>query len=192
MGRTVPNRAAAYSLTPRATYSARTFGGSTWQALKDTAQTPGGNDWQLVARGGSDAFMPKILGNYSAEKDYRCLDIVALDGSSFIACCDFPGKCPGKEWQLLAGVGPPGPQDPQGEKANPLSGRLASCRSSNRGARRRFFIKVTYSRAATAASLLADNSGSRMDQTPEIFHLFASLFGADFIFSFTQRPKPPL
>ena len=33
---------------------------------------------------------------------------------------------------------------------------------------------------------------SRMDQTPEIFHLFASLFGADFIFSFTQRPKPPL
>ena len=122
MGRTVPNRAAAYSLTPRATYSARTFGGSTWQALKDTAQTPGGNDWQLVARGGSDAFMPKILGNYSAEKDYRCLDIVALDGSSFIACCDFPGKCPGKEWQLLAGVGPPGPQDPQGEKGESVVG----------------------------------------------------------------------
>jgi hypothetical protein len=81
------------------------FDGSTWQATKDTAQAPGtGADWQLLARGGSDAFRPQVRGTYSAEKKYRCLDIVARDGSSFIARRDFPGACSGEDWQLLAGA----------------------------------------------------------------------------------------
>lgn len=45
------------------------FDGSTWQATKDTAQAPGsGGDWQLLARGGSDAFRPQVRGTYGAEK----------------------------------------------------------------------------------------------------------------------------
>lgn len=63
------------------------FDGSTWQAIKDTAQAPGSDgDWQLLARGGSDAFRPQVRGTYSAEKNYHCLNIVTRDGSSFIAC----------------------------------------------------------------------------------------------------------
>jgi hypothetical protein len=93
------------------------FDGSTWQATKDTAQAPGtGADWQLLARGGSDAFRPQLRGTYSAENKYRCLDIVARDGSSFIARRDCSGACPGEDRQLLAGAGPSGPQGPQGEK----------------------------------------------------------------------------
>jgi hypothetical protein len=114
------------------------FNGSTWQATKDTAQAPGsGGDWQLLARGGSDAFRPQVRGTYSAEKKYHCLDIVTRDGSSFIARCDLPGACPGEDWQLLAGADPSGPRAHRERKANPLSGRLASCQSSNRGARKR-------------------------------------------------------
>jgi chitodextrinase len=99
------------------------FDGSTWQATKDTAQAPGtGGDWQLLARGGSDAFRPQVPGTHGAEKKYRCLDIVARDGSSFIARRDFPGVCPGEDWQLLAGAGRSGPQGPQGEKGESVVG----------------------------------------------------------------------
>ena len=99
------------------------FDGSTWQAIKDTAQAPGSDgDWQLLARGGSDAFRPQVRGSYSAEKKYHYLDIVTRDGSSFIARCDLPGVCPGEDWQLLAGAGPSGPQGPPGEKGVSVAG----------------------------------------------------------------------
>ena len=55
-------------------------------------------------------------------KKYHCLDIVTRDGSSFIARRDFPGACPGEDWQLLAGAGPSGPQGPQGEKGESVVG----------------------------------------------------------------------
>src|SRR4029077_3706751 len=86
-----------------------------------------GADWQLFARSGSDAFRPQVRGTYIAEKKYRCLDIVARDGSSFIARRDFRGACPVEDWQLLAGTGPTDPQSPQGEKGDSgPSGKLPS------------------------------------------------------------------
>jgi hypothetical protein len=75
--------------------------GALWQARKDTAQKPGGTDWVCVARAGSDAITPVVRGTYSVHEKYRQLDIVALDGGSFIATCDGPGLCPGAGWQLV-------------------------------------------------------------------------------------------
>jgi hypothetical protein len=50
---------------------------------------------------------------------YHTLDIVALDGGSFIARRDDPGDCPGDGWQLIASAGRrgrPGVQGERGEK----------------------------------------------------------------------------
>jgi hypothetical protein len=53
------------------------------------------------------------------------LDIVALDGASFIAKHDKPGICPGDGWQLLSRQGRPGregergPAGPKGDKGPP-------------------------------------------------------------------------
>ena len=41
------------------------------------------------------------------------------DGSSYVALCDDPGKCPGNKWQLLAAAGKDGKEGatgPRGER----------------------------------------------------------------------------
>src|SRR5262249_8422949 len=81
------------------------YDGSTFQAVKDKARAPGADDWVLIARGGSDAITPQVLGTYQEDVEYHRLDIVALNGSSFIARRDNPGPCPGEGWQLLASAG---------------------------------------------------------------------------------------
>jgi hypothetical protein len=99
--------------------------GALWQAKKDTAQAPGGADWVCVARAGRDAVTPNIRGAFSVDEDYKVLDIVALDGASFIAKNDNPGICPGDGWQLLSRQGRPGregergPAGPKGDKGPP-------------------------------------------------------------------------
>jgi hypothetical protein len=96
-----------------------THEGSLFQARKDTAQAPGGNDWLCVARAGHDAVSPTVRGTYDAYGDYQMLDIVAMDGGTFIAKRDKPGVCPGNGWQLLAKqgrVGRPGSRGPAGSK----------------------------------------------------------------------------
>jgi hypothetical protein len=40
-------------------------------------------------------------GLYKPDETYLELDIVALNGGSFIAKCDDPGPCPGEGWMLL-------------------------------------------------------------------------------------------
>jgi hypothetical protein len=82
-----------------------TYDGSTFQAVKDTARAPGGDDWVLIARGGRDAITPQVLGTSNEDAEYHRLDIVALNGSSFIAKREDPGPCPGQDWQLLASAG---------------------------------------------------------------------------------------
>jgi hypothetical protein len=47
----------------------------------------------------------RVCGTYDAKKTYAELDIVALDGGSFVARKDKPGKCPGPDWQLWARQG---------------------------------------------------------------------------------------
>jgi hypothetical protein len=98
--------------------------GALYQALRDTAQCPGGSDWVCVARAGRDGCdgrTPKISGSYDVCKKYERLDIVVCDGASFIAQRDDPGLCPGDGWQLLASrgragdKGEPGPLGKKGE-----------------------------------------------------------------------------
>jgi Collagen triple helix repeat (20 copies) len=92
------------------------YDGSTFQAIKDTAQAPGGDDWMLIARGGRDAITPQVLGTYKEDAEYRRLDIIALNGSSFIAKREDPGPCPGEGWQLLASAGRTGGRGEKGEQ----------------------------------------------------------------------------
>ena len=44
------------------------------------------------------------------------MNIVALNGSSFIARADNPGPCPGDGWQLIASAGRPGKPGPKGDR----------------------------------------------------------------------------
>jgi hypothetical protein len=98
--------------------------GSCWQAKRDTARAPGQQeDWNCLARGGadgkdgSDGRSLRIRGLFDQEKnDYRSLDIVSLNGGSFIAKQDNPGQCPGDGWQLIASQGRRGDKGERGER----------------------------------------------------------------------------
>ena len=93
--------------------------GATWQALRDTGQSPPHEDWICLARSGHDARMPGPVGTFDVAREYRALDIVAMNGGSFIARRDSPGDCPGDGWQLMARQGKPGIAGPRGEKGEP-------------------------------------------------------------------------
>jgi hypothetical protein len=90
--------------------------GSTWQAQRDTAAAPPHEDWVLIAAAGADAVIPRVRGTWREGESYRGLDVVALNGGSFIARTDNPGPCPGDGWQLIASAGKPGKQGPPGGK----------------------------------------------------------------------------
>jgi len=94
-------------------------GGGTWQAKKDTAQKPPHADWTPLALPGRDAVTPAVRGTYRDGEAYRQLDIVALNGSSFIARHDDPGPCPGDGWQLIASAGRAGKPGIRGERGEP-------------------------------------------------------------------------
>ena len=107
-----------------------TYEGGCYQALRDTAQEPGGSDWAQITRAGRDGILPCLRGTYYAKESYKKFDIVALNGSSFIARKDDPGECPGSGWQLHASAGrsggrgergEQGPRGPQGPKGDPVS-----------------------------------------------------------------------
>lgn len=97
------------------------FEGATWQATRDTARQPPHEDWRCVAaagrdgRDGSDGRSPDPRGTYAEGETYERLDVVAMNGGSFIALRDNPGPCPGEGWQLLAGRGKPGKPGEKGE-----------------------------------------------------------------------------
>jgi len=98
------------------------YDGATYQALRDTAQKPGGSDWICLAVAGRDAKSPCVRGTFNADAEYRELDIVALNGGSFIARRDDPGICPGQGWQSLTlpgRKGERGAQGPRGERGEP-------------------------------------------------------------------------
>ena len=95
------------------------YEGSLYQARQDTAQTPGGSDWNCVARRGHDGCdgrTPNVCGLYDAFKTYAALDIVTRDGNAFIACKDDPGDCPGPYWEVLSLRGKPGDKGPPGAR----------------------------------------------------------------------------
>jgi hypothetical protein len=89
--------------------------GSTYQAKRDTTRPPPHADWACIAAAGRDARM-KVCGTHREGETYKCLDIVALNGGSFIARADDPGPCPGDGWQLIASAGRAGKPGANGER----------------------------------------------------------------------------
>lgn len=104
------------------------FDGSAFQANRDTGKAPPHGDWTcIVSRGtdGADGRSFTIRGTYSADEEYRALDVVALNGASFAAKRDNPGQCPGEGWQLIAAQGKqgkPGERGMKGEGGDPGPG----------------------------------------------------------------------
>lgn len=77
---------------------------------------------------GKDGKSVSVRGTFSEDDEYTDLDIVMMNGSSFIAIKENPGPCPGAGWQLLAsrgsrgdrGVpGVEGKQGPRGDDGAP-------------------------------------------------------------------------
>jgi hypothetical protein len=58
----------------------------------------------------------RLRGDYDRTADYLAHDVVAHEGSSFIARRDKPGTCPGEDWQVLASKGHRGPAGPLGRR----------------------------------------------------------------------------
>jgi hypothetical protein len=95
-----------------------THGGATYQALVDTGHQPPSNDWICLATSGRDARTPTPRGTFDPEAKYWPLDIVALNGGSFIALRDNPGPCPGANWQLLTRQGQRGIAGTKGDRGD--------------------------------------------------------------------------
>jgi hypothetical protein len=102
--------------------------GALWQARGDTVHAPPHVDWVCLVRAGRngcDGRSPNVCATYDAREKYERLDIVALDGSTFIARRNGPRVCPGDGWQLLVSRGKtgdrgqPGPRGDKGERGEP-------------------------------------------------------------------------
>lgn len=96
-----------------------THNGATWQAQRDTGREPPHDDWICLAaagRNGQDGRSFAIRGTWSAEADYATLDVVALNGATFVARRDAPGECPGDGWQLMSAQGKRGKEGEPGRR----------------------------------------------------------------------------
>lgn len=83
---------------------------------KDGEPGPPGADSSVPGPPGADGRSYAPRGTWSAQASYARLDVVALDGASFIALRDDPGACPGEGWQSLSLRGRAGQPGPRGEK----------------------------------------------------------------------------
>jgi hypothetical protein len=81
-----------------------THDGSTYQALKDTAEEPPHeDDWLLIAAQGArgqPGYSGTVCGLFDPKKTYKALDLVTFNGSEWRAKKDNPGSIPGEGWQL--------------------------------------------------------------------------------------------
>ncbi len=102
--------------------------GSTWQAVRDTGKAPPHEDWICLALGGAngrdgvdgkdgaDGRSFEVRGTWLDVGTYRRMDVVMLNGASFVAKRDDPGPCPGEGWQLLSSQGKRGQSGEKGER----------------------------------------------------------------------------
>jgi hypothetical protein len=67
---------------------------------------------------GHDGRSLRPRGSFDADVEYRALDVVLCNSSSYVALCDAPGNCPSNKWQLLAAGrdGKDGATGPRGER----------------------------------------------------------------------------
>lgn len=63
----------------------------------------------------------RIRGTFDPNVEYSTHDVVAQNGSSFVATKDMPrgGDCPGEGWQLICSRGPRGDRGPPGPPGAP-------------------------------------------------------------------------
>jgi hypothetical protein len=92
------------------------YDGGTFQARRDTGQPPSHADWICLATAGRDGNSITVRGTFDETAEYRRLDVVALNGGSFIARKDAPGPCLGPGWQLIASQGKRGAAGEKGER----------------------------------------------------------------------------
>ena len=92
------------------------YDGGTFQARRDTGQPPSHADWICLATAGRDGNSITVRGTFNETAEYRRLDVVALNGGSFVALKDKPGPCPGSGWQLVASQGKRGVAGERGER----------------------------------------------------------------------------
>jgi len=93
--------------------------GGTYQAKTDTGHAPPHADWMPIALPGADGKSFHVRGTYEPGTQfptYQELDIVVLNGASFIARQDNPGPCPGEGWQMIARQGQRGVAGERGER----------------------------------------------------------------------------
>jgi hypothetical protein len=95
------------------------YDGGTFQAQRDTGQPPSHAHWICLAAAGRDGKSIAVRGTFDETAEYHRLDVVALNGGSFIALKDAPGPCPGPGWQLLASQGKRGAAGEKGERGLP-------------------------------------------------------------------------
>jgi hypothetical protein len=96
-----------------------THRGSTYQARCDTAREPPHDDWVCIASAGRDGVegrSMRVRGTWQAAEGYELLDVVALNGCSFVARRDNPGECPGQGWKALTLPGKRGEKGAPGER----------------------------------------------------------------------------
>jgi hypothetical protein len=108
--------------TPETVYYAGdvvAYDGGTFQAMCDTGQPPSHAHWICLAAAGRDGKTIAVRGTFDATAEYHRLDVVALNGGSFIALKDAPGPCPGPGWQLIASQGKRGAAGEKGERGPP-------------------------------------------------------------------------
>jgi hypothetical protein len=100
-----------------------TYGGAAWQAVRDTAQAPGGADWLALAKGGRDGANGRSIvfrGAYDMRESYTATDMVAHEGQSFMAARDNPTGLPGDsaDWLLIAARGVKGERGLRGSRGD--------------------------------------------------------------------------
>jgi len=95
------------------------YDGGTFQATCDTGQPPSHAHWICLATAGRDGKTIAVRGTFDESVSYRRLEVVALNGGSFIALKDAPGPCPGPGWQLIASQGKRGAAGEKRERGLP-------------------------------------------------------------------------
>ena len=92
---------------------------------------------------------PRMRGTFNPNTEYGQLDVVALNGSSFIALRDAPGACPGANWQLVASCGRRGPKGERGEHGRVAT--IVSWQIDTPTSQRRSWMMAVKARTAAAA-----------------------------------------
>src|SRR5262249_30797468 len=91
-----------------------TFAGGCYQATKETARAPPSPQWWTCLAVAGAGFT--MRGTYNCHEQYKHLDVVVVNGSSFASLKDAPGPCPGDDWRLLSGRGSRGGKGEIGER----------------------------------------------------------------------------